>query len=122
LEAEADYPLSRLSLQQLFAFQKIYVANPGTIIRVQATAEGVYGNALRQIGDVFDIQLAYYAPQATNYLAGVIGQPLFGWMITVSPNTPITMNSPQPLVTPAFNGTGTNTNTLALTNKPRTVL
>jgi hypothetical protein len=95
---------------------------PPTFERVQATQVGYYANETRNIGDVFDIRISDFADQLIDYIAGQIGYPLFGWMVVVAPNTPLTANNPSPLVTPGYNGGQNAIGTLQLTNKPRTVL
>lgn len=106
IEAEAD---SRGAVNHgaiFYPFRQIPVVQPTFIIRVMAVQVGFYFST-RNIGDVFDADIQHFADSAVDYIVGQIGDPFFGWMVIVSPLTPLLANSPTPLNT---------------ANKPRTVL
>lgn len=68
--------------------QRLFLLLGPGIIRVKATAPGVYGNVYRNIGDVFDIIAGDFSDASVDYLAGKAGGPQFGWMVRVLPTTP----------------------------------
>lgn len=105
VEAEVDFRLIDHAAR-LFPFRQQTVIAPPTIIRVEAVQVGYYFST-RNIGDVFDVDVSHFASALVDFILGEIGDPFFGWMIIVSPTTPLATNTPSPLTT---------------ANKPRTVL
>lgn len=56
--------------------------------RVKAVSGGFYASIWRDIGDIFDINVAGdFSNSATNY--GSIATPFFGWMSQVAGSTPL---------------------------------